>query len=391
MRKRLLSLILVICLIFGILPVKANAAASDFENHWAKTAIEALQAKGIMKGDGQGRFRPNDPISRAEFATLVNLAFGFTKNAEIKFADVNSDDWYAKAVSVAATQGYIYSNENNCINPKGKISRKQAAVTLGNISNLTGAAIDTSYNLQKPISRAETATAIYRILKTEETSVVNIPLKYDLNYLQSLRGGFVDTIEKYAKEQDLTVEEFKILCGKAASDMTEDELLKMNAIREKQLKPTPDMLMQKVITTYDMNKYLVGDYKTPKGFISICADVKQYRTLKDYYYGLRLDYKGSIFNSDENSYAVIRFQATNIEKSIIPKSEINKGTYQDPYPFGGVGFTTGTSGYWGSPEWVMPEFTVLKDGAQIFEIFQDKTETLKAVYSTEKGQFVAVE
>ena len=151
------------------------------------------------------------------------------------------------------------------------------------------------------------------------------------------------------------------------------------------------MLMQKVITTYDMNKYLTGEYKTPKGFISICADVKQYKNMQDDYYGLRLDYEGTYFKPVEKSYAVIRFQAANIGKAIIPKAEVNGGTYQDPYPFGGVGFTTGTNGRWGSPEWVMPEFTVLDDGAQLFEIFQDGTEVLKAVYRAEAGQFISVE
>jgi hypothetical protein len=165
----------------------------------------------------------------------------------------------------------------------------------------------------------------------------------------------------------------------------------MNKIRAQQLSPTPDTLMQKVITAYDMNKYLSGEYKTPKGFISICADVKQYKNVSDCYYGLRLDYAGTYFKPDDQSYAVIRFKAANIEKAIIPKAKINNGTYLDPYPFGGVGFTTGTNGRWGSPEWVMPEFTVLDEGAQLFEIFQDGTEVLKGIYRTEAEQFVPVE
>ncbi len=213
---------------------------------------------------------------------------------------------------------------------------------------------------------------------------------YNHDRLQKLEGGFTDTIEAYAQEQGLTVEEFQALCEKAAADMTGEELAKMNAIRNRQIVPDENTLMQKVITTYDMNKYLSGEYKTPKGFVSACADVKQYKTTQDMYYGLRLDYEGTYFKPEGESYAVIRFYATNIDQAVIPKSPANGGTVEDPYPFGGAGFTTGTNGRWGSPEWVMSEFTVLVDGAQLFEVSEDGTETLRGVYTAEAGQFVPV-
>ena len=223
-----------------------------------------------------------------------------------------------------------------------------------------------------------------------DSNLQQIEAKYDMSYVQSLSGGFVDTLENYVKDENLSVEQFNVLCNKAASDMTPDELTKMNRIRDKQLKPAPDVLMQKVIPIDDMNNYLSGKYKTPKGFISICADVKQYKDISDYYYGLRLDYVGTTFKQDSRSYGVIRFKAANIGKSIIPKSPVNGGTYKDPYPFGGAGFTTGTNGRMGSPEWVMPEFTALDEGAEIFEIYQDGKETLRAIYRTKAGKFMPI-
>jgi len=420
MKKKLWSVFLVLGLMLSILPAGAIAAPSDIENHWAKTNIEALHAKGIMNGDDQGLFRPNDPINRAELATLVNQAFGFSNDAGKAFADVKPGDWFAKAVSIAATQGYLQNIDNNRMEPEAEVSREQAAVIVVRIMNLTesgssnfkdseqisgwakgmvGAVTqkgymignDGSFRPADPLTRGEAATVIGRILNKEAVPVNDSPTRYDIAYLQSLKGGFVDTIAQYAEEEGLTIEVFKALCAKAAGDMTQDELVKMNNIRTKQMQPTPNTLMQKVITTYDMNKYLSGEYKTPKGFISICADVKQYKNMHDHYYGLRLDYDGTYFKPDEKSYAVIRFKAANIAKAIIPKSEANGGTFKDPYPFGGAGFTTGTNGYWGSPEWVMPEFTVLNDGAQLFELFPDGTEVLKAIYRAEAGQFVSVE
>ncbi|MEN6461451.1 MAG: S-layer homology domain-containing protein [Syntrophomonas sp.] len=421
MKKKLWPVILVLGLMLLVWPAGTIAASSDIENHWAQANIEALHAKGIINGDDQGLFRPNDPINRAEMATLVNRAFGFSNDAGPAFVDVKPDDWFAKAVSIAATQGYLQGVGNNRIDPEAEVSREQAAVILARVMNLTesgsngsfkdselisgwaqgmvGAVTQKGYMVGNnsffrpaaPLTRGEAAAVIERILRSQAIPLNDAITRYDIAYLQSLPGGFVDTIARYAEEEGLTVAEFKALCEKAAADMSPDELAKMNNIRAKQMKPTPDTLMQKVITIYDMNKYLSGEYKTPKGFISICADVKQYKNLQDCYYGLRLDYNGTYFKPDEKSYAVIRFRAANIGKVTIPRSKINSGTFEDPYPFGGAGFTTGTNGRWGSPEWVMPEFTVLDDGAQIFELFQDGTEVLKAIYRAEAGQFVAVE
>ena len=412
MKKTLCVVVLVLGIMLAVFSAGALAVSpSDIEDHWAKTDIEFLQAKGIMRGDGKGQFRPSDPVSRAEMAALINAAFGYTTDDGIVFADVKPGDWFAKAVSVAATQGYLWGVSDDRMEPESIVTREQAAVIIARVLNLTesssgfkdsaqisgwaqsmvGAVSHNGYMIGSsgyfrpaaPLTRGEAASIVARVLNPQE--------RYDRAYLQSLSAGFIDTIVQYAGEEGLTVDAFKALCTKAAGDMTADELARMNRIRTQQIMPTADTLMQKVITTYDMNKYLSGEYKTPKGFISVCADIKQYKTIPDYYYGLRLDYEGTYFKPDEESYAVIRFKAANIDKAIIPKSTVNNGTYTDPYPFGGAGFTTGTNGRWGSPEWVMPEFTVLNDGAQLFEVFQDGTEVLRAVYRAEAGRFIAVE
>lgn len=44
---------------------------TDYAGHWAEAAIEAVKAAGLMQGDPDGRFRPNDPVTRAELATVI--------------------------------------------------------------------------------------------------------------------------------------------------------------------------------------------------------------------------------------------------------------------------------------------------------------------------------
>ncbi len=211
--------------------------------------------------------------------------------------------------------------------------------------------------------------------------------KYTHEYIAGLSGGFVDTIGRHCAVEGITVERFKELCQLRAEAMTAEELGIMNRIRAEQLTPSEDVLMQKVITLYDMNKYLSGEYRTPRGWVSICADVKQYVTTADMYYGLRLDYAGTYFTLAED-FAVIRFHAVNAGIATIPLSPYNGGDCTDPYPFGGVGFTTGTNGVWGSPEWKFLDFTILVDGAEIYRVNSSGQETLVGVYSAESDRFV---
>lgn len=227
------------------------------------------------------------------------------------------------------------------------------------------------------------ATAVLIACEQQETYTP----RYTHEYIETLSDGFTDTIEEYAAEEGMTIEEFQAVCEKSAVEMTARELDHMNNIRAKQLVPSENVLMQKVITLYDMDHYLSGEYLTPKGWTSICADVKQYVTTKDLYYGLRLDYEGTYFTLDED-FAVIRFFATNADEAVVPRSPVNGGEVEDPYPFGGAGFTTGTNGRMGSPEWQFLDFTVIKDGAELFRISANGTETLMGVYVAEAGRFV---
>ncbi|MEQ8963923.1 MAG: S-layer homology domain-containing protein [Coleofasciculus sp. C2-GNP5-27] len=47
----------------------------DIQNHWARSFIEGLAQAGMISGFPDGRFRPNDPMSRAQFAALLQNAF----------------------------------------------------------------------------------------------------------------------------------------------------------------------------------------------------------------------------------------------------------------------------------------------------------------------------
>lgn len=61
--------------------------------HWAYTYIAALTKAGYLKGDTDGRFRPDDPITRAEVITLLNRVAGIKNSKGVEIKDVAATHW----------------------------------------------------------------------------------------------------------------------------------------------------------------------------------------------------------------------------------------------------------------------------------------------------------
>lgn len=361
-------------------PTLPDVEFSDIQDHWAEAAVERWAGYHIIQGY-QGMFHPEDKIVRSELEAILDKLFG---DQEFTQGDQGTAVTREEAAQVLAKAFTVDSNTGNETKFKdaAQISYSAQAAVFGMESKGYISGFDGNFNPKATVTRAEMIAMLDNMVEP----VVTV---YSHSFLEKQQGGFVDTIEQYAKEEGWTVEEFKQVCQLPASSMSAIQLQKMNTIRGKQLAITKETLLQKVVTTYDMNKYLTGEYKTPKGFISIGADVKQYKTLEDMFYGLRLDYTGTYFKAEDPSFAVTRFFADNGDQATVPKSPANGGTVTDGFPFGGAGFTTGNNGRFGSPEWTLPGFAEIGDGgAQLFEVYQDGSELLRGVYNPEAGRFL---
>ena len=107
---------------------------------WAAEAVRELMHRGIINGFGDGTFRPNNLITRAEFVKMVVTGFGYTESSDIvEFDDVCADDWYYSYVKAAASNG-IVKGAYGLFMPDAVITREDSAVILYNIlsSNLSG-------------------------------------------------------------------------------------------------------------------------------------------------------------------------------------------------------------------------------------------------------------
>lgn len=96
-------------------------------------AILKMAERGIVDGVGDGRFKPQDSLTRSQFVKIVNKVFGYTQAGENKFTDVHQGKWYYEDVCIAVEAGYINGVGNGLFAPDDKVSREQVCVIMDNI------------------------------------------------------------------------------------------------------------------------------------------------------------------------------------------------------------------------------------------------------------------
>ncbi|WP_288961530.1 S-layer homology domain-containing protein [uncultured Peptoniphilus sp.] len=95
-----------------------------------KNAVEEVKAISYIKGYPDGTFKPQANVTRAEaaqmFATLLNGGTNFGTSQATKFSDA-SDDWYSKAVNYVVGKGLISGYPNGTFKPNDSITRAEFA------------------------------------------------------------------------------------------------------------------------------------------------------------------------------------------------------------------------------------------------------------------------
>ena len=119
-------------------PGKTFSDISGANAHANQPAIEALAARGIIDGKGNGLFDPDANMTRAEFSAIVVRALGLTAKSNNAFTDVTADKWYAAYVGTANTYGIVNGVGDGRFNPEGTITRQEAAVMVARASKLCG-------------------------------------------------------------------------------------------------------------------------------------------------------------------------------------------------------------------------------------------------------------
>lgn len=135
-----------------------SPGASAFKDlppgYWAVAAIECLTAGGYLKGYDDGTFRPDQPVTRAEFAAMLVHVMGMPDASGTEaFSDVRPGDWYYGVVSAGLSGGLISGYSDDRFGPDEPVTREQVASMLGRAlarkeGQQTAAAQQTEVSLQ---------------------------------------------------------------------------------------------------------------------------------------------------------------------------------------------------------------------------------------------------
>ena len=100
--------------------------------HWAQKYLSVLKEYGIMRGDQYGNMNPDNPITRAEFVSMINRAFGYNMyyGSPMTFSDITGTEWYADDIAIAYSKGYFLGNASNASGAEDYLTREQAASLL---------------------------------------------------------------------------------------------------------------------------------------------------------------------------------------------------------------------------------------------------------------------
>ncbi len=107
----------------------------DIQNHWARPFIQGLAASNLVSSSPNSQFRPNQGVTRAEFAAILELSFTIlpkVRHTTVSFKDVPPTHWAAAAIQKAYEGGFMAGNPAGTFHPDRLMTRAQAMVSIAN-------------------------------------------------------------------------------------------------------------------------------------------------------------------------------------------------------------------------------------------------------------------
>ena len=111
---------------------KSNSYSDVAAGAWYNHAVSTLSAMGIVKGDSHGKFNPNAPITRAEFAAIAARFDDKADTTAVDFSDIASH-WAKDEISAAANNGWINGYTDGTFRPNNKITRAEAMTLVNRV------------------------------------------------------------------------------------------------------------------------------------------------------------------------------------------------------------------------------------------------------------------
>ncbi|OWR32997.1 hypothetical protein CDO73_00365 [Saccharibacillus sp. O23] len=129
----------------------ASVTYGDVAQHWAFPSIEKLTKLGVINGYPNGGFEPNEAITRAEFAAMIERGFVGMASRQVdmndadfaKFSDIQGH-WSSNNLKKLVAVGVLTGYEDGTIRPNQTISRQEMALIITRVLNANILSVDTS-------------------------------------------------------------------------------------------------------------------------------------------------------------------------------------------------------------------------------------------------------
>ena len=130
--SRVLSCILVLLLLASMGSVFAASGFSDVSpGCWYEAAVNWAVSQNVTAGVGNGKFGPNQTVTRAQVVTMLwRLANSPEPAGAAAFSDVAADRWYSKAIAWAAEAHIVSGYPSGRFAPNKGITREDLVTIL---------------------------------------------------------------------------------------------------------------------------------------------------------------------------------------------------------------------------------------------------------------------
>lgn len=161
--KKLFSAVIALTMLISAMNVNvfaSNIEFSDTAGHWAENAINKWADKGIISGYPDETFKPDNPVTRAELAKILTLAFDLQPSEFVYTEkDLSENDWYYNYLLCAGK--YIPNYALPEINEKNQPYIDNRTVN--------------AFLPQQNAMRMHVAESLVEIIKNKEQSIVDVP------------------------------------------------------------------------------------------------------------------------------------------------------------------------------------------------------------------------
>lgn len=107
---------------------------TDVDGAQHRQEIATLAAYDLVSGYGDGTFRPENTVTRAEFAAMLAAALNLSGSGTSAFTDVPADAWYASSVSAMAAKGFLAGYKDGTFRPDNTITYQEMVTVLSSVA-----------------------------------------------------------------------------------------------------------------------------------------------------------------------------------------------------------------------------------------------------------------